>query len=98
MYKGLNITQLREKIDNENVTCEEIFNDVNKLCHEYQDEYNSFVTIIDKFKMKTLKKTLVSGIPYALKDNISTANILTTSSSNILKDYVPVYDATVYKN
>ena len=97
MYRGLNITQLREKIDNENVAAEEIFNDVNKVCHEYQDEYNSFVTIIDKFKMKTLKKTLISGIPYALKDNISTANILTTSSSNILKDYVPVYDATVYK-
>ena len=32
-----------------------------------------------------------------MKDNISTSNILTTASSNILKNYVPVYDATVYK-
>lgn len=97
MYQGLSIEKLREKIDQENVKPEEIFESINKLCHKYQDEYNSFVTIIDKFKMKSLKKTLISGIPYALKDNISTSNILTTSSSNILKDYIPVYDATVYK-
>ena len=32
-----------------------------------------------------------------LKDNFSTKGILSTSSSNILKDYVPVYDATAYK-
>ena len=43
------------------------------------------------------RTTPLAGIPYALKDNISTSNILTTASSNILKNYVPVYDATVYK-
>ncbi len=97
MYRGLNITQLRDKIDNEGISPEEIFESTNKLAHQLQDEYNSFVTIIDKFKMKTTNKTLLSGICYGLKDNISTSNILTTSSSNILKDYIPVYDATVYK-
>ena len=35
------------------------------------------------------------GIPFLAKDNISTKDIPTTSSSNILKGYVPVYDATV---
>lgn len=97
MYRGYNILQLRNKIDKENITPEEIFNDVNKMCHLYQSDYNSFVTIIDKFKMNQSKKTLLSGIPYALKDNISTSGILTTSSSNILKDYIPVYNATVYQ-
>ena len=67
MYQGLSIEKLREKIDQENVKPEEIFESINTLCHKYQDEYNSFVTIIDKFKMKTLKKTLISGIPYAFK-------------------------------
>lgn len=37
------------------------------------------------------------GQPYVLKDNVSTKNILTTGGSAILKDYVPVYDATVYE-
>ena len=35
------------------------------------------------------------GIPYLLKDNFSTKNIPTTASSNILNNYVPVYDSTV---
>ena len=60
MYRGKSITQLRDLIDKENVKPEEIFDSVNKLCHKYQAEYNSFVTIIDKFKMKSLKKTLIS--------------------------------------
>ena len=35
------------------------------------------------------------GIPFLAKDNISTKDIPTTASSNILKGYVPLYDATV---
>ena len=37
------------------------------------------------------------GIPYLLKDNFSTKGIPTTGSSNILNNYVPVYDSTVAK-
>lgn len=95
--QGKSITELREDIDNEKITSEECFKESNRLAHLYQEDYNSFVTIIDSYKMKGKSKTLISGIPYALKDNISTTGILTTSSSNILKDYIPVYDATVYK-
>lgn len=32
---------------------------------------------------------LLSGIPYGIKDNYSTKGILSTGSSNTLKDYVP---------
>lgn len=96
MYRGKSIEELRSMLDKGEVTSEELFNSANRLAHYFQQDYNSFVTIIDKFKYKD-RNSLLNGIPYALKDNFSTSGILTTASSNILKDYVPVYDATVYK-
>ena len=96
MYRGKNIEELRSMLDKGETTPEELFNSANRLAHYFQEDYNSFVTIIDKFKYKE-RDSLLNGIPYALKDNFSTSGILTTASSNILKDYVPVYDATVYK-
>ena len=96
MYRGKSILELRRELDSKQTTPEELFEKANKLAHYFQDDYNSFVTIIDKCKYKD-RDSKISGIPYALKDNFSTSGILTTASSNILKDYVPVYDATVYK-
>ena len=90
------ITDLRKDLDCGNVTSEELFSNATSLAHKYQEEYNSFVTILDKYNHKA-SNSLIDGIPYSLKDNFSTKGILTTGSSNILKDYVPVYDATVYK-
>lgn len=90
------ITDLRKNLDCGNVTSEELFSNATSLAHKYQEEYNSFVTILDKYNHKA-SNSLIDGIPYSLKDNFSTKGILTTGSSNILKDYVPVYDATVYK-
>ena len=90
------IKEMREELDKESVSYEELFNESVKLAKKYQDKYNSFVTIMDK-GVKEDSDSILSGIPYALKDNISTKGILTTASSNILSNYVPVYDATIYK-
>lgn len=40
---------------------------------------------------------LMSGVPIVLKDNVNTKGIVTTASSKILSNYVPVYDATITK-
>ncbi len=96
-YRHKTITDLREDLDSGKTTSEELFKEANTLAHKYQNDYNSFVTIIDKYKNTKNTSSIINGIPYALKDNFSTSNILTTASSNILKDYIPVYDATVYK-
>ena len=92
----MNILELREKIDNGSTNGEILFNESVDKARKCQDEFNPFVTILDKYE-KLDSDSLLSGIPYALKDNISTKGILTTASSNILKNYVPVYDATIYK-
>lgn len=90
------IDDMRKELDNKSTTSNELFNEAIDKAHKYQDEYNSFVTIMDK-KEEVESNTKLSGIPYGLKDNISTKGILTTGSSNIMKNYVPVYDATVYR-
>lgn len=93
---ALNISKLREKLDNKTLTPEELFQDAHSKALKYQEDYNSFVTILDDMDY-TPSSSPLDGIPYALKDNISTKGILTTASSNILKDYVPIYNATVYE-
>ena len=92
----MSITELRNKLDNGVVSSSDLFFDSKKKAIDSQKEYNPFVTIMDSFD-EVKGNGILSGIPYALKDNISTKGILTTASSNILKNYVPVYDATIYK-
>lgn len=64
--------------------------------HKYQSDYNSFVTILENPANENNSDSILNGIPYSLKDNFSTKGILTTASSNILSNYVPVFNSTVY--
>lgn len=69
-----------------------------------KDTNNAFETICEKEALEFAsslvepeKDNVFWGIPFVAKDNYSTKGILTTGSSNILKDYVPVFDSTVIK-
>lgn len=90
------ITDIRNDLDSNKITSKELFDESRKMAIDSQKEYNPFVTIMDNYE-EISTGSILSGIPYALKDNISTKGILTTASSNILSNYVPVYDATIYK-
>jgi len=92
------IEELHELLKNGKVTSEELVSESLKKSHEVQDKYNAFVTILDDAKESTVTEELVSGIPFGVKDNFSTKGVLTTGSSNTLKNYVPVYTATVVEN
>ena len=95
-YDNLSVLELRKLLDNKEVTTLELFNNSRKLAMKLNKGYNNFVTILDKLEYNPNKNSLLNGIPYALKDNFSTKDILTTGSSNILKDYIPIYNSTVY--
>ena len=88
------ILKIKERIKNGELTVQGLFQNTMKSVLENQEKCNSFVTILDPLETHL---GMLQNIPYALKDNISTKGILTTGSSNTLKNYIPVYDATVYQ-
>ena len=67
-----------------------------------RDDNNAFEYICEKEALENVKRldpnkknNLLFGIPVVIKDNFSTKDIPTTGSSNILKDYIPVFSSEV---
>ena len=98
MYMNKSIKEIHEALKNKEVTVEELIKESLQKSHELQNTCNPFVTIIDDAKETTVTDDLLSGIPYGIKDNYSTKGILSTGSSNTLKDYVPFFTATAITN
>lgn len=98
MYMEKTIKELHEDLVSGKVTSEELIKESLEKSHKLQEECNAFVTILDDAKPLEITDNLLSGIPYGVKDNYSTKGILSTGSSNTLKDYVPFFDATAITN
>ena len=93
-YMTKSITELHEMLKKGEVSSKTLIEESLTKSHELQKECNAFVTILDDAKEVEVTDNLLSGIPYGIKDNYCTKGILTTGSSNTLKDYVPFYNAT----
>ena len=93
-YMNKSIEELHEMLVKGEVTSDELVKESLSLSHEVQEKCNAFVTILDDAKGGEVTDNLLSGIPYGVKDNYSTKDILSTGSSNTLKDYVPFFNAT----
>ena len=96
-YMNKSIEELHELLKEGKVTSKELIDESLKLSHEVQEKCNAFVTILDDAKETQITDNLLSGIPCGIKDNYSTKGVLSTGSSNTLKDYVPFFDATAYE-
>jgi len=100
MYRGLSIEKLHELLVNKKVTPLELTKEAIELAKK--DSNNAFEYIMESEALaiaESLKEPEVNnplwGIPFVIKDNMSTKDVPTTGSSNILRGYVPVFDATV---
>ncbi len=96
MWASLN--ELKERIhsDSSEEVVSEYLERINK------SKLNAFITVSKEGALLQAREIdseghdgPLSGIPIAIKDNISTKGIQTTCASNILTGYVPPYDAHV---
>lgn len=94
---------LRQKLFSSEEIVKECYERIEKL----NPTLNAYITVVgkeDAFKIAREKDKNLStatsylyGLPFVLKDAYVTKGIRTTSASNVLKNYIPQYNATVYQ-
>ena len=100
MYEGKSILELHELLVSKKVTPLDLTKDAIEAAKK--DNNNAFEYIMEKEAIEIASNlgeveanNPLWGIPFVIKDNMSTKDVPTTGSSNILNGYVPVFDATV---
>ena len=100
MYQGKSILELHELLVSKKVTPLDLVKDAIELAKK--DNNNAFEYIMENEAIEIAsnlgeveENNPLWGIPFVIKDNMSTKDIPTTGSSNILNGYIPVYDAAV---
>lgn len=102
------LAQLSASFKNGETTSREITEAFIKEIEKQDTEINAFVTktfdlareMADAADSRQAAGKLISpldGMPITLKDVVCTDGVRTTASSNILKDFVPPYNATVWQ-
>ncbi len=100
-YHNETIDSLHQKLVNKEITSEELTKQTLQGIHDKEEKLNAYVTVNEDAVKDAAKvdadgiKGNLSGIPIAIKDNILTDGVLTTASSKILSNFMPVYNATV---
>lgn len=106
MQKAGLINKIHNMLVSKKVSCTELTQKYLEAIK--QSNLNAYVKICEEEAIDAAKKVdkkignqvpiqKLEGIPMILKDNVSTDGIETTCCSNILRGYVPIYDATVWK-
>ncbi|HCN74309.1 Asp-tRNA(Asn)/Glu-tRNA(Gln) amidotransferase subunit GatA [Pseudolactococcus plantarum] len=97
------IKSLHEKLVNKDISAVELTKETLKNISDREAKVDSFITITEEAALAQAAAidargidatNPMSGIPLAVKDNISTKGILTTAASKMLYNYEPIFDAT----
>src|SRR5699024_4686284 len=102
------ISELRTQLEKGEVSALEVEEYFQARIEKYDSQLNSFITTtFDEAKIaaknadnaiKSGNSSLLTGIPIAHKDLVSTKGTLTTAASKMLSNYVPPFDATIVDN
>ena len=95
-YLDKDLLTIHNALKSGEVSPKELAEEARSKIEKTNDKLNAFNLVIDNEEYQECD-SILCGIPYALKDNLSTKGIRTTACSNTLKDYVPVYNATAYE-
>ena len=100
----IDISTLADMLRNKQCSSVEILSDIHENIKDNKD-INAYITVSEEAYKAALKadkllsegkaSSLLTGIPVAVKDNISTKGLLTTCGSRMLGNYIPPFDATV---
>lgn len=102
----LSITQALSLLDKKEITSVELTQDCLQRIEEAEPRVHALVTVdgeraieqaraVDKKRAAGEKTGRLAGVPGIIKDGICTKDVRSTASSNMLNNYVPVYDAHV---
>lgn len=105
-YNELTCQELKEMIDKQEVSSEEVVNSVFDRIDEIESKIHAYISLFRESALKDAKIIdnrikkgetvgMLSGIPIAVKDIMSIKGKPTTCGSKILENYVPPFDATV---
>ena len=107
-YK-LSANEIAEGVKNGSFKSEDVLTALLQRIKKYDGKYNAVVTLCEETAYKQARAVdaavsrgedpgPLAGVPYLTKDNFCTDGIRTTCGSNMLKDWVPCYDATPVRN
>ncbi|MBK16997.1 MAG: Asp-tRNA(Asn)/Glu-tRNA(Gln) amidotransferase GatCAB subunit A [Prochlorococcus sp. SP3034] len=101
----MNFSEFRKGIKNKDFSVKELTNEFLTKIETYNPKLNAYITstntkaieqaeIIDKKIANKESLPQLAGLPIAIKDNLCTKGILTSCSSNMLKNFISPYEST----
>ena len=97
--------QIGKKIQNKEISCIEV---INHFFDNITNKSNGYITFTKNYAINKAKEiqnkidkgenlSILAGVPISIKDNICTKGIKTTCASKMLENFIPSYNATVFK-
>lgn len=102
-FNNKSIDELHDLLVKKEISATELTQATLDDVHAREEAIGSFITVADEVALAQAKAldekgidagNIMSGIPLAVKDNISTKGILTTAASKMLYNYDPIFNAT----
>lgn len=97
--------ELRAILDTRQASVKEVVEAHLERISDRNPHLNAYLTVTEEVALANAERAQamidagvskpMTGIPYALKDNIVTRGVRTTCASRILENYIPAYDSTL---